>query len=93
MANLAPYILLPLIQIRDCLKVISSHMIGKSQYQVINMVREPGARMVSVFYFFRKKSLWTDRKSPPAEWFEKDFNRCVLEEDSECQVLMFFFFS
>ena len=26
------------------------------------------------------------KPKPPAEWFEKDFNQCVLEGDSECEV-------
>ena len=57
------------------------------QANLINMVREPMDRIVSQFYYLRSDKRWSWRKNkPPTDWFEKDFDTCVLQGDAECQV-------
>ena len=57
------------------------------QVNLVNMVREPVDRIVSQFYYLRSNKRWSWRnKKPPAHWFDKDFDTCVLEGDPECEV-------
>ena len=58
---------------------------------MMNMVRDPVNRVISSYYYIRRKNAgWLGRRSkeeiPSKEWFEKDFNECVKSGDSECQV-------
>merc|ERR1719397_2064104 len=53
----------------------------------INMVREPVARLVSQFHYLRSARRWSKRtRKPPPEWFLKSLDRCVEENDPECLV-------
>jgi len=53
----------------------------------VNMVREPVARMVSQFHYLRCARRWSKRaRKPPPEWFLKSLDRCVEENDPECLV-------
>jgi len=53
----------------------------------VNMVREPVARMVSQFHYLRSARRWSKRaRKPPPEWFFKSLDRCVDENDPECLV-------
>jgi len=54
---------------------------------LINMVRDPVDRVVSNFYFVRNPSRWEKKETvPPDSWFSKNFNKCVLQGDAECQI-------
>ena len=53
---------------------------------MINMIRSPVDRIVSLFYYLRKTNRWRKKPSPPKEWFKKDFDFCVKSGDLECQV-------
>ena len=58
--------------------------------ELINMVRDPVNRIVSNYYFVRSARRWKTREVvPPASWFTKNFNKCVLSNDPECRVLSF----
>jgi len=53
----------------------------------VNMVREPVARLVSQFHYLRSARRWSKRsRKPPSEWFLKSLDRCVDENDPECLV-------
>ena len=55
---------------------------------LINMVREPVERLISNFYYLRSHKRWTGKKDvPPVSWFTKNFEKCVLTNDPECQVV------
>ena len=57
------------------------------QVNLINMVREPVDRIVSQFHYLRSSKRWSWRsKAPPAQWFDKDFDGCVVSGDQECQI-------
>ena len=53
---------------------------------MINMIREPVDRVVSMFYYLRSAKRWRGKPSPPQEWFRKDLASCVNSGDLECQV-------
>ena len=56
--------------------------------ELINMVRDPVDRIVSNYYFVRSTRRWKTREVvPPASWFTKNFNKCVLSNDPECMVV------
>ena len=65
--------------------------LGEQSVNMMNIVREPVARIISFYYFSRKKSTglglgnWK-RPQYLESWFNKDFESCVREEDPECQV-------
>ena len=46
----------------------------------INVIRDPVDRVVSNFYYMRKKDRWGRGNKPPTTWFNKDFNTCVQEK-------------
>jgi len=62
---------------------------------MMNMVRDPVNRVISSYYYIRRKNAgWFKRREeipfqeeeiPSKEWFEKDFNECVKSGDLECQ--------
>lgn len=55
------------------------------QVDLVNMVREPVARMVSRFYYSRLGNRWGGRrKTIPKDWFSKSISSCALGEDKEC---------
>lgn len=51
---------------------------------MMTMIREPIARMVSAFHYVRDKE-WRNRKLPET-WFNRTFEQCVLEGDNECKI-------
>ena len=54
---------------------------------LVNMVREPVSRIVSMFYYLRSKERWRGRLTkPPLSWREKSIDTCVQQGDLECQV-------
>ena len=53
---------------------------------MINMIREPVDRVVSMFHYLRSSKRWRGKPSPPKEWFTKDLESCVMSGDLECQV-------
>ena len=53
---------------------------------MVNMIRAPVDRIVSLFHFLRRKSRFKRKPIPPQEWFMKDFDNCVISGDLECQV-------
>ena len=54
------------------------------------MVREPVDRIISQFYYLRSLKRWKSKERPPKQWFQKEFQKCVLNGDKECQVLNLF---
>ena len=56
--------------------------LGKRAVNMMNMVREPIARIISGYYFRRRK--W--KNNLPLTWF-KDFDSCVRDGDIECQAV------
>ena len=58
------------------------------------MVREPVERVISMFYYIRSHMRWSRKRwkgkknVPPASWFEKTFDDCVLTNDPECHLEM-----
>ena len=52
---------------------------------MINMIRSPVDRIVSLFHFLRRKKRFKKKPIPPKEWFMKDFDNCVISGDLECQ--------
>ncbi|XP_073838073.1 uronyl 2-sulfotransferase homolog pip-like [Musca autumnalis] len=59
---------------------------------MINLVRDPVERLISWFYYVRgayKNAIYYNKhpNAPiqPESWFKKDFNKCVLSDDPECQ--------
>ena len=60
--------------------------LGGRTVNMMNMVREPVARIISFYYFARNRRAGWRNKKPPQAWFNKDFESCVREEDPECQV-------
>ena len=60
------------------------------QVNMINMVREPVDRIISQFYYLRSLKRWKSKERPPKQWFQKEFQKCVLNGDKECQVLNIF---
>lgn len=60
----------------------------------INLVRDPVERVISWYYYVRNgyKNAIFFKKFPNApipseEWFKKDYNKCVLSGDPECQYI------
>ena len=64
--------------------------LGQQSVNMMNMVREPVARIISGYYFARDaRAGWGHKRKRPQHlqsWFNKDFESCVREEDPECQV-------
>ncbi|XP_059089092.1 heparin sulfate O-sulfotransferase-like [Tigriopus californicus] len=51
----------------------------------INFVRHPIDWFLSDFYYRRRPSrIWNKKVKPPQEWFERDAELCILEQDPEC---------
>lgn len=62
----------------------------------INMVRDPVERVISWYYYVRGayRNAIMFKKQPnkrvkKREWFVKDFKKCVLSGDPECQYIPF----
>ena len=64
--------------------------LGQQSVNMMNMVREPVARIISGFYFARDaRAGWGHKRKRPQHlqsWFNKDFESCVGGGDPECQV-------
>ena len=61
--------------------------LGSMSVNMMNMVREPVARLISQYYYLRSPKRWAGRAArPPRSWFVKDFETCVRHGDLECQV-------
>ena len=63
--------------------------LGERTVNMMNMVREPVARIISGYYYARQSAYYfatTTNKKPPQAWLNRDFESCVREEDPECQV-------
>ena len=54
-------------------------------FEWINFVREPVARVVSMFHYLRRRERW-GAGGPEGAWREKALDSCVLQGDLECQV-------
>jgi len=57
-----------------------------TKLNMINMIRSPVERIVSLYYYNRIGSRWRRKPSPPQEWFMKDIDNCVESGDLECQI-------
>lgn len=60
----------------------------------INLVRDPVERMISWYFYVRgsyKNAIYYNKHPnhpiQSAEWFKKDFNKCVRSGDPECQYI------
>ncbi|XP_054169239.1 uronyl 2-sulfotransferase-like, partial [Oppia nitens] len=58
----------------------------------INIIREPVERVISSYYYRRFVALksmtnnLTDKSKPSDYWFNKSFEKCVFNKDSECDI-------
>lgn len=74
-------------------KILSVHLLTPQltclhfyfQVNMINMIREPVDRVVSMFHYLRSAKRWRSKPAPPQEWFKKDMASCVKSGDLECQ--------
>lgn len=59
------------------------------QVNLVNMVREPVDKFMSMFYYIRAPWKWSHlplSRRPPTSWFQKTLDNCVLQNDKECQI-------
>ena len=59
--------------------------LGEMSVNMINVVREPVARIISGYYFKRTKAAGWGKNTPPQSWL-RDFDSCVRDGDMECRV-------